>query len=219
VLGRGEDVVLVEADDWRTKAAKEQRDEAYEQGKTPLLAKEYAVVQAMAAALRAHEFAYNLFRPGSGQPEQSLFWRDKDTSVMRRARLDWLRNPPKEGRRLLVPDYKSTRSADIDSIHKAMHEYGYARQAAWYLDGVLALGLAEKAAFVFVFQEKTAPYLVTVAEPDALTVEAGRFYNRQALHVLAECTRTGRWPGYFDGVATASLPPWAQNRYFEESGL
>lgn len=218
VLGVGDDLVVVDADNWLTKAAKEQRAGAYEQGQTPLLAKEYAVVQAMAAALRQHTDAANLLRPGTGRAEQTLVWRDKETGVMCRARLDWLRNRPKEGRRLFVPDYKSTRSADPDSIDRAMHEYGYARQAAWYLDGALALGLAEAAAFLFIFQEKTAPFLVTVTEPDALTVEAGRFYNRKALRVYAECVRTGQWPGYVTGIGIASLPPWAQNRFFEESG-
>ncbi len=220
VLGRGDDLVVVDADNWLTKVAKEKKADAYAAGKTPLLAKEYEQVKAMAAALREHEYAGRLFAPGSGRAEQTIVWRDKDTGVMRRARLDWLRNRPKPGKRFIIPDYKSAASADLDSVNRAMSEHGYARQAATYLDAVTAIEWAGKhTEFWFVFQEKTAPYVVTVARPDPLTVEMGRFYNRKALHLYRECVETGYWPGYFDGIATASMPPWAQNRYFEESGL
>jgi len=221
VLGIGDDLVVVDAPDYRTSAAQDQREQAYADGMVPLLAKEYAVVQAMAEALRSHPWAGALFNPErGGKPEQSLFWTDAETDVQCRARLDWLPSLDRNPRRLVIPDYKTAKAADLVSIGRSLHEYGYARQAAWYLDGVLSLGLAERAAFVFVVQMKTPPYLVTVAEPDALSLAAGRFYNRQARQVFAECTATDRWPGFSDDeVATVSLPPWSQNQYFEESGL
>ena len=37
ILGKGAEVVAIEADDWRTKAAKEARDTARGDGKTPML--------------------------------------------------------------------------------------------------------------------------------------------------------------------------------------
>ena len=43
-------VVVVDADDWRTKAAKEQRDEARSAGKFPILAKRMPRVRAIAKA-------------------------------------------------------------------------------------------------------------------------------------------------------------------------
>lgn len=218
VLGEGPDVMVIDADDWRTKAAREQRDEAYAAGLVPLLTADYAVVEAMAAALRAHPIASALFRPGGGVPEQSLFWVDSPTGVWRRSRLDWLPED-RSGRlngRIVVPDYKTCRSASPEHIERAMHDYGYAQQAAAYLDGIHALNLAVDAAFVFVFQEKTAPYLVTVAEPDAMALRIGRDLNRQALDLYAECVATGRWPGYSDDVELIGLPAWVERRYLQE---
>lgn len=217
VLGVGPDIVVVDADSWRTKGAQEARDAAEAEGKTPLLPRDYEVVMAMLVALHAHPVARALFDDRTGRPEQSLFWRDPETGIMCRARLDWLRHTDTD-RRLIVPDFKTAVSAAPERFERALHDYGYNRQAAWYLDGVKALGLADNPAFVFVVQEKTPPYLVSTFEPDALSLEAGRHYNRQARLVYAECQASGRWPGYSDEVELISLPPWAQNQYFQETG-
>lgn len=217
VLGAGPEIVVIDAANYKTSAAQEARDEARADGKTPLLESEYLVVKAMARAIKEHPAAGPLFAAGSGRPEQSLFWVDPEFKVWRRARPDWLPDP--DGGRMILPDYKTANSADKDAVEKTLHDYGYGRQAAWYLDAVRMLGLAQQAAFVFVIQEKSPPYLVTVAEPVFEALEAGRFYNRQALAVFAECQRTDIWPGYGnDEVISVNLPPWALNRYYQESG-
>lgn len=218
VLGAGPDIVVVDADTWRTKAAQEARDGAYADGKTPLLPQDYAVVEAMAQALRRHPVAGALFSLETGMPEHSLFWRDAETGIMCRAMLDWLRHRH-ASRRLVIPDYKTAISASPERFEKAMWDYDYHRQAAWYLDGVRALDMSDNPAFVFVVQEKTPPYLVSVFEPDALALEAGRHYNRQARQVFAQCQASGHWPGYSDEVELISLPAYAQNKYFQETGL
>jgi hypothetical protein len=215
VLGEGPEIVIVDADDWRTKAAREQRDEARDNGAVPLLRREHDEIRAMADALRQHPLAAALFNPDHGQPEQTLIWRDRPTGVMRRARLDWLPDPGPG--RLIIPDYKTCRSAEPEALARAVHSYSYHQQADWYRAGARALGLAdEHAAFVFVCQEKTAPYLVTVVELDAATLRIGAARNRRALEIYAECSRTGRWPGYGDDIAYLSLPPWAEIQDTEE---
>jgi hypothetical protein len=157
-----------------------------------------------------------LFAPGSGRPEQSLFWRDEPTGIMRRARVDWLPNP-RDGR-LIVPDYKTTVSAHPEAIARSVDTYGYHQQAAWYLDGIKALDLDEKPAFLLVFQEKTAPYLITVVELDVVTLRIGAAKNRRALDTYRKCVESGHWPGYVPDHEPhyLSLPPWATNRDTEE---
>jgi hypothetical protein len=214
VLGEGPELVVVDADDWRAKAAKEQRDAAHDDGLVPLLRHEHQQVVAMADALRRHPMAAALFLPGSGNPEQSLAWIDQPTGIWRRARLDWLPNTGTS--RLIVPDYKTCKSAAPDHLQRDIHNYGYHQQAAWYLDGIHALGLADDAAFVFVCQEKTPPYLVTVAQPDSVALRIGRHLNRQAIDIYRDCVATGHWPSYSDDVALISLPGWVENRYSNE---
>jgi hypothetical protein len=215
VLGAGPHLEVIDADSYRTKAAQDQRDEAHAEGAVPLLAHEWDQVQAMAAALRAHPVSA-LFDPArGGWPEQSLVWRDGPTEVMCRARFDWL--PAQGPGRMLVPDYKTCVSADLDALSKAVAQHGYHQQAAWYLDGAQALGLAgPDAAFVFVCQEKTPPYLVTPIELDSTALRIAAIKNRQALQIYAECTATDHWPSYHEGVAYLSLPRWAEYEYGDQ---
>ncbi|MFF2009140.1 PD-(D/E)XK nuclease-like domain-containing protein [Streptomyces sp. NPDC058195] len=215
VLGDGPELVAVEAPDWRTKAAREERDAIRAAGGVPLLADEYDQVQAMADAIRRHPVASALFAPGSGRPETSLFWRDRQTDVMRRARFDWMPDP--RNGRLIIPDYKTCRSAEPSALARAVDEYGYHQQADWYRAGARALGIGdEHTAFVFVCQEKTAPYLITVFEPDMAALRIAAAKNRRAINTFAECTESGRWPGYSDDIEYLSLPPYAERRDEEE---
>lgn len=211
VLDAGPELAVVDAKDWRTKAAKEARDQAYADGQTPLLAHEYDQVKAMAEAIRQHPVASALFDPERGTPEQSLFWVDDRSGIWRCARLDWLPDPRPDGR-LIVGDYKTTTAADPESIARSVARFGYYQQAAWYLDAISAL-VDVPAAFIFVFQEKTEPYLVTVAELDTAAIKAGRRRNREAIDLYARCKANDHWPGYGDGqIELVSLPAWAQER-------
>lgn len=216
VLGDGPELVVVEASDWRTKAAREERELAALAGGVALLAADYERVTDMADAIRRHPIASALFAPGSGRPEQSLFWRDEPTGIMRRARVDWL--PNRRDGRLIVPDYKTTVSAHPEAIARSVETYGYHQQAAWYLDGIRALDLDEKPAFLLVFQEKTAPYLITVVELDMVALRIGAAKNRRALDTYRSCVESGQWPGYVPDHEPfyLSLPPWATNRDTEE---
>lgn len=226
VLGVGMDTVIVQktakdgaksnADDYRTKSAQEHADEIRAEGKTPLLAIEYEQVKAMAAALRQHPIAGALLQPDLGDAEQSAFWVDDETGIWCRARFDFLRN--RATGRLVICDYKTSASVSLDHIQRSVHNYGYFQQASWYLDGAVACGIADwSAAFLFVFQMKTAPYLVTVVELDRDALDAGRNLNRCAREIYRDCMASGVWPGYSADVELVSLPAWALNRYSEEN--
>jgi len=207
VLGSGQEIVRIDAEDWRGKAAREQRDAVYAEGLTPLLKHEYQQACEMADAIAAHPIASALLNPDRGKPEQSAYWLDTDYDVMRRCRFDWL--PETDGGRLVLPDYKTARSAEPGAFSRAAASFGYHMQAAWYIDAARALGLAEDISFVFIAQEKTAPYLVTVVELDYLSVDAGRRHNDDAMHIYRQCIDSGVWPGYADGIEVISLPTWA----------
>jgi hypothetical protein len=215
VLGEGGDLAIIDADDWTTKAARTDRDLARLQGATPLLRPQYERVQAMALALIAHPLAGPLFATGRGTPEAALVHRDAATGVWRRALLDWL--PAPRSSRVIIPDYKTAVSAAPDAIARAVAEYGYHQQGAWYLDAARALDVAgDDAEFVLVVQEKDPPHLVTVVQLDAVALRIGRARNRRALEIYAECAAARRWPGYADDPVYLSLPPWAEKRDTEE---
>jgi len=218
VLGEGPELEVIDYPDWKKVTARELRDAAYAEGKVPLLTKDHDMVQAMADAIRKHEYAGALFAPGSGIAERSIWWTDPATGVRCRVRPDWLKQLP--GLTLAV-DYKTCRDANPQALSRAVRDHSYHQQDAFYLDGIEAAGLAEpgSARFIFVFQSKTAPYLITVRELSEADRTIGRARNARALRIYAECVRTDTWPdwtGPVTDIPMISLPPWDATRQAEE---
>ena len=159
-----------------------------------------------------------LFTPDAGVAERSIYWTDPQTGVRCRCRPDWLKQLPDL---TLAVDYKTTRDANPDAVSRAIADYGYHQQDAFYTDGIEAAGLAQpgSARFIFVFQSKTAPYLITVRELSEHDRTIGRAKNARALRIYAECQRTDTWPdwtGPVTDIPEISLPTWAAIRDAEE---
>jgi hypothetical protein len=215
VLGAGPELVAVtdewgkDPNAWRTDKVKERLAEIRDRGDVPLKRDEYDYVHAMADALRAHPFAAKLFEPGTGEPERTLIWRDAETGIMCRALLDWLPFPT--GGRFILRDYKSAAEggASPEKLPRTVSDLGYYFQLAWHLAGAKALGLAgDDAEALLVVQERTAPYLVTVGQPDFTAMRLGELHMRQALRLYAECMAADEWPGYSDDVVLIELPAY-----------
>jgi hypothetical protein len=213
VLGTGKPLAVLDAEDWRSKAAREWREGVRAEGSVPLLTAEHQQVQDMAAAIRAHPLASALLCRGDVATEQSYFWPDPEYGIWRRARLDSFRQGGGSGR-LIITDYKTTASADPASFAKSVANFGYHQQAMWYLEAVKACLDAFNPAFLFVAQEKAAPYLVTVCELDSAALRAGAELNRRAMEVYRDCTEADAWPGYQpdNDIALITLPAWARPR-------
>lgn len=216
VLGTGPEIVVVEADDWRTNKAKAEKAEAYLRGAIPLLRKDYEPIVAMADKLRQHRLAMALLDQDGHRAEASAFFPDDTTDVTRRCRFDVL-PPRRDASRLIIPDYKTSVSANPAKFAKSAMDYCYHQQAAWYVDAAIALELGDDPVLVFVVQEKTPPYLVSVVQLDALAVRIGRHLNRDAINLYAECSRAGEWPGYADNdIAHVPLPSFYEWQFEEK---
>lgn len=209
VLGDGAKLRVLDYDDYKTKDARQARDEAREEGCVPMLSKDMDRAWEMANVVRAHPLAGPLFR--GGRPEVSLFFKDKATGVPLRARLDWL-DDQRKGRAIMT-DYKTIGTGvDLDHIERAIYDYGYHCSGAQYAEAAQALDLAgEDAVTTLVFQSKDPPFLVRVVQLPFDALKVGRAKRRAAIELFKACTDSGRWPGY-DEVAYAGLPPWAQAR-------
>lgn len=229
VLGQSGVFLTVDADDWRTKRAQDERKAIEAAGHVAVLTKTANRAAELADAVLSHPVAGGLFpeQPyDAGIPEATLVWTDEETGVWCRARLDRL-PPVVPGVRMVVPDLKTCDSAHPDACDASIARYGYGRQGAHYRAGVMALGLDDDPAIVDVFVETKRPYLITVrqlpevdelGEPGALAI--GRRQLRKGLRVFADCQASGKWPGYGDGIGFAATPSWAMwdHRRAEERG-
>jgi len=206
VLGEGGETVVIDAPDWRSKAAREQRDAAHAEGKVPLLAADAAKVQAIRDAVMAHPAAAVVLG-ADGPVEQSMFWTDPDTGVNLRGRIDKVATLA-DGQSHALVDLKSTNSAAPSKFARSVWDFGYHIQRAVYLDGWRHL-TGEDCEFVFVVVEKEAPYLTAVYTLDDIAAHAGHRDYRAALELYLRCTETGEWPGYSTDIETLPSPRWA----------
>jgi hypothetical protein len=129
---------------------------------------------------------------------------DEETRLIVRCRPDLLR--PDLG---IMLDLKSARDASPAGFGKAVAEYGYHVQEAWYPPILRAAGQQIEGT-VFLVVEKEPPYAHAVYELKPSAVAEGHAIARNALAVYAECLRSGEWPGYVsDRVVEIDIPRWA----------
>lgn len=213
VLLEGRDVVeVIEADSWRTNDAKAARDLARENGKVPLLGKDYFDVMAMVDAARrqldAHEASPALFT--AGKPEQTITW-DED-GVACRSRIDWLHDDYRH-----LDDLKSTgRSASPHDFARTLYGVGNDVSAAFYIRGVRAVtGITP--IFRWCVIETAPPFALSVVTPgpDVLAVADDKV--TYAINLWRECLANDSWPGYSNRVATAELPGYIEAQWMERS--
>lgn len=187
-----ERVVVIDAADFRTKAAQALRDEAYELGKTPILASDLDKIRDMRRALLAHPIARNAFT--SGTPELTFLWRHPDYKLPCKARVDWTKG---DGSALI--DLKTHENAHPRKLARLAFDLGYFQKAAWYLDGCEACTGERPKDFFIVAIEREAPHLITVARLDPRGIEWGRQMNLKAVAEIARCLeRDEEPPGYRD---------------------
>lgn len=207
---RTDSVVVIEADNFRTKAAQQERDAAYGESKVPLLAKKWKAVQDTARTIRESLDARpdaDDYKMAGAAVEQTLVWREGD--VWLRARLDVVREDID-----LIWDLKSAKSAEPEAFARSVFKYGYDVQDAFYRRGMRAI-TGREFEFRFVVAESGRPHAVGVfdLDPEARAI-ADRKVER-AIRIWGECLRAGRWPGYPPHVATVSAPAWVLQQEIE----
>jgi hypothetical protein len=207
MLGVGRDVQVILADDWRTKDAKEQRDEALAAGKVPLLEKHYVVAQAMVDAA-----SHQLVERGFGTAFDTG---SAETAVIARVGPDWFRALIDWYTPTALYDYKTTgNSAAPDDVARKMVADGWPIQAAMqeFILNVLEPEFAGRREHLFVVQENYEPYALTVVKMSEAAMTWGRNRLRQALGTWSFCMESGTWPAYPLDTLTPEIPAWLMGK-------
>ena len=185
-------------DDFRTKAAQQEREAARASGKLPLLEKHAEILWGVEAAIEANPTAAATFE--GGVAERSVFY--AVDGVPCKARLDYL-----SGTGTVLTDLKTTTSAHPEAFARKVAQMGYHQQAAWYLDAAAAVG-ARPTTFRFVVVESAPPYLTAVYDLAPSAIEWGRMLNAKAVELFQQCRAAGVWPGYPTEPQVIDLPSW-----------
>lgn len=194
--------------DRRTTLGKQDWELFYERsrGKTAVKLADYNTANDMVNAVTRHPIARKLL---NGEVEKPLFWTDVDTGELCKVRLDML---TELGGKPVVVDYKTAASAQTDQFNHAIFRHGYMLQAFMYTEAIMqTMHLTERPKFVFIVQEKKAPYSVNCVEATEDIITAGMDTFRELIGILHQCKETGYWYGYngpFDELNEAYLPGW-----------
>ena len=199
----------VAADDWRTKAAKEQREEARSMGMYPLLTKHAERVRTMTGIAQLERKQIIV---GETHNELSIYW-DAPTRggpCWFRARLDTVTKDY-----LLIVEYKTTDNASSAAFQRTVSNLGYGLQAAFHIEAAISISPCNPH-FLWCVQETSPPYCVAWYQlpPDWLAYESQRMH--QAAEIWAQCLARDRFPGYDSHPRELPLPGWLATRYTED---
>jgi hypothetical protein len=169
-------------------------------GKVILSADDFDRVLACAAAVRAHPAAAKLL--SGGQAEASLFWIDGKYRVPCKARYDYMNLGG-------IVDLKTCVDASAEAFAKAVANYFYHLQAAFYCSGSEHVRNESPQFFAFVAVESEPPHGVACYVLPGNAILAGAHLANIALERYAAALAANEWPGYSDAIEVLQLPKWA----------
>ena len=139
--------------------------------------------------------------------EKSILFIDEGSGAACKARPDAIKHL--NGRPVII-EVKTCENASPAVFGRQVVNYGYHNQAAFYIDGFMAMGMSDVAPlFVFLAIEKEPPYASALYYSPDDVLALGRSENAADLRTYSECLRTGRWPGYADVIRPLQFPQWA----------
>ena len=208
LLGKGGDIITIDAADFRTSAAKKARDDARAAGKTPILAHKLDALHECAVAARrqimAHPDGAILFEPG--RAEQAMIWQEGPTWC--RSLVDFMPDDPA----LPFVDIKTTGMSAAPGEWERRLVTEYALQAAFYERGGRKLGRTSRAGMLFIVIECEAPFGVSVMAAAPSLRMVADYEVEQAIAKWADCMLRDQWPGYPAHTAYIEAPQWKINQ-------
>lgn len=201
---------VIDAADYRTKAAQEARDEAIRNGLTPILRPKLQDAKIGAQAIRDQ---FNFILDRHNLPPISEWWQQ--------AYLEWTHGCPCAGTLdLVIPgfiaDLKSCADISPRGFTSAATRFWYDVQAAAYLEACQSLsGQWGEWEFLFLCYSVDPIPQVAVYQLGEEWLTVGRDKWNHAKQVWMRCNETNVWPGMNNGnIQTLNMPGYAA--YWED---
>lgn len=224
VLGVEERISVIDAENYRTEAARDAKAKAYAASRIPVLTRQLLTARAMASACHAqlarHADAAHAF--AGGKPERTLVW--EEDGVWFRIRPDML---PAGGN--VFFDYKSTGgyASPEDWGKRQLFDHGGHIRAALYMRGFRKVLEVRAPVYRFVVQETKPPFPICVQECSPHTLAIAEAELERAIAWWRWCRDKDVWPGYPRRVCYVEPPAWvaseaeerkSREQYMKEQG-
>lgn len=195
-------IEVVDAEDWRSKSARDKKETLQAEGKIPVISKQYMQIISMVDIAKefisSTKIGIDFF---DGMKETTLIAYD---GCWLRGRLDCISQDRK-----IIFDYKTVINANPDEfINYTVFKYGYDIQAAMYLELNKLIGFKEKASYFWIIQEKEEPYFCSLIEASESVIACGKRKLQMAKQKWIECLRTNKWPDYGTEPFYLDAPSW-----------
>lgn len=138
--------------------------------KTIISTSEWNMINGMANAVYENKEAIGMIN--DAEKEVVEVWTDVFTGIKCKGKADMVIT---KGDKKIVVDLKSTKDSSLDAFRRGCWNYGYDRQAAFYMDGFNA------DEFWFIVVEKEAPYRLGVYKASEEFIESGRRKQRNLI--------------------------------------
>lgn len=136
--------------------------------------------------------------------ELSVFAIDPATGELCKCRFDFLSHA------LVAIDLKKTQDARADAFSRAIYNYAYHQQHAFYCDVFFWATGVQLETFKFLAIEEKPPHGRKLYRLGDESIEAGRNKYRRNMETYAECKATGVWPLYeCEETEVIDIPSWA----------
>jgi len=209
MIRRGKKLAIIDAPNFKTKAAQTDKQAALISGAEPILRKHYNTAQEMAQSageqLRRIPGCEKAFTDGDGE----VVIANCEDGLWLRSMVDWITPDIRE-----VWDLKTSgMSASPYATGKQMASAGWHMQAAMHeriLDALDPAG-AGRRRFFYVCQENSEPFALTVNEIGEAALTIGRKQIDYAIKMWAHCLTKNVWPSYPLRIIRPELPAWAEN--------
>jgi hypothetical protein len=211
MMGRGKKLAIIDARDFKSKAAQLDKQAAIQRGEEPILRKHYFTAHAMTLAanlqLASIPGCERAFKDGDGE----VVIANCENSLWLRSMIDWITPDLRE-----VWDLKTiSMSASPYNTGKLMAAAGWHLQAAMHeriLDALDPDGAGRRRYF-YVAQENEQPYALTVNEIGEAALTIGRKQIDYAVTIWRRCMETSTWPAYPLRIIRPELPGWSETSW------
>lgn len=193
--------------DARTKEGKAKRDEFTAQAglRTVLDQDDYRTVVNTAQAVLSHPQASLIIASATDKETTGIF-KDPATGVMCKMRIDGICKDLG-----IIIDLKTTLDASENEFKKSIFNFGYDRQAAFYVHGCETLGI-KITDYLLIAVEKEPPYALRTYRVLDEVIQEAKKENEKLLSIYAECLKNNSWPSYPNFITDIGLPTWAKKQ-------
>lgn len=153
---------------------------------------EFERIKAMKDRLFSHQYARMLLT--KGEPEVGICGTLQTTAgeINVKFKPDYIKSI-----KHIVVDLKTAADASLDGFTRSAADNDYHIQAAFYSDMIeLMTGDKRAQTFIFIAQEKKAPFAFSLFECSPQFIAQGRYEYELLLQLYKYCIDNDKWPGY-----------------------